>query len=89
MALSCEIMDIAQASAGCEEQYAGLGNTVYVALPEDLSAAPAYEESGKAAFSSTSFAFSPSKGAYKIRCKKQTGRLHLHRMKEQEATMFS
>lgn len=72
MALSCEIMDIAQASAGCEEQYAGLGNTVYVALPEDLSAAPAYEESGKAAFSSTSFTFSPSKGAYKIRCKKQT-----------------
>lgn len=72
MALSCEIMDIAQASAGCEEQFSGLGNTVYVALPEDLTAKPEYEESGKAAYSTSAFTFDAEKGAYKIRCKKQT-----------------
>lgn len=72
MALSCDLMDIAQAAAGCSEQYAGLGNTVYVALPEDLTAKPAYEEDGQAAFASTAFAFKEGKGAYKIRCKKQT-----------------
>lgn len=70
--LSCDLMDIAQAAAGCSEQYAGLGNTVYVALPEDLTAKPAYEEDGQAAFASTAFTFNEGKGAYKIRCKKQT-----------------
>lgn len=70
--LSCNLMDIAQASAGCSEQYAGLGNTVYVVLPEDLSAKPEYDETGKAAFSTSAFTFSEGKGAYKIRCKKQT-----------------
>jgi hypothetical protein len=72
MELSCEIMDIAQAAAGCEEQFSGLGNTVYVALPEDLTAPPEYEESGKAAYSTSAFTFDAEKGAYKIRCKKQT-----------------
>lgn len=75
MALSCDLKDIAQAAAGCDEQYAGLGNTVYVALPEDLTAAPAYEEDGTAAFASTAFTFAEGKGAYKIRCKKQTVQL--------------
>lgn len=70
--LSCDLKDIAQTAAGCEEQFAGLGNTVCVALPEDLKAKPAYDETGKAAYSSSAFTFSEGKGAYKIRCKKQT-----------------
>ena len=56
MALSCDLKDIAQAAAGCEEQLSGLGNMVYVAYPEDLQAAPTYEENS-AAFASTSFKF--------------------------------
>lgn len=72
MAVSCDLKDIAQAAAGCSEQYAGLGNTVYVALPEDLEAKPEYEETGEAAFATTAFTFAATKGAYKIRCKKQT-----------------
>ena len=30
--LSCDLMDIGQAAAGCEEQFAGIGNQIYVAL---------------------------------------------------------
>ena len=74
MALSCDLKDIAQAAAGCEEQLSGLGNMVYVAYPEDLQAAPTYEENS-AAFASTSFKFSSGKGAWKIRCKKQSVQL--------------
>ncbi len=72
MDLSCELMDIAQAVAGCEEEFSGLGNTVYAVLPEDLTAKPEYDETGAAAFSTSSFTFKEGKGAYKIRCKKQT-----------------
>ena len=72
--LSCDLKDIAQASAGCEEQLSGLGNTVYVAYPEDLAAAPTYEENA-ASFASTAFKFSEGKGAWKIRCKKQSVQL--------------
>ena len=74
MALSCDLKDIAQAAAGCEEQLSGLGNMVYVAYPEDLQAAPTYEENS-AAFASTSFKFTEGKGAWKIRCKKQSVQL--------------
>lgn len=70
--VSCELMDVAQAAQGCSEQYAGLGNMVYVALPDDLEAKPTYAENGKAAYASSAFTFKASKGAYKIRCKKQT-----------------
>ena len=74
MALSCDLKDIAQAAAGCEEQLSGLGNMVYVAYPEDLQATPTYEENS-AAFASTSFKFAEGKGAWKIRCKKQSVQL--------------
>jgi hypothetical protein len=54
--LSCDLMDIGQAAAGCDEQFAGIGNQIYVAYPEDLTAKPVYEAS-KAAFTEASFAF--------------------------------
>ena len=69
--LSCDLKDIAQASAGCEEQLSGLGNTVYVAYPEDLAGTPGYA-ADKAEFDTSAFTFKPSKGAWKIRCKKQS-----------------
>ena len=74
MALSCDLKDIAQAAAGCEEQLSGLGNMVYVAYPEDLTATPEYSEDA-ATFDSSAFTFKPSKGAWKIRCKKQSVQL--------------
>ena len=72
--LSCDLMDIGQAAAGCDEQFAGIGNQIYVAYPEDLTAKPVYEAS-KAAFTEASFAFSPGKGAWKFRIKKQSGQI--------------
>ena len=72
--LSCDLQDIGQAAAGCEEQFAGIGNQIYVAYPEDLEAAPEYEE-GKAEFTSASFTFKSQKGAWKFRIKKQTGQI--------------
>jgi hypothetical protein len=72
--MACELMDIGQAAAGCEEQFAGIGNQIYVAYPEDLTAKPQYEAS-KAAFTEASFAFSPGKGAWKFRIKKQSGQI--------------
>ena len=74
MALSCDLKDIAQAAAGCEEQLSGLGNMVYVAYPEDLTATPEYSEDA-ATFDSSAFTFKASKGAWKIRCKKQSVQL--------------
>ena len=74
MALSCDLKDIAQAASGCEEQFAGLGTQIYVAYPEDLTAAPEYEENG-AKFTEASFTFKSGKGAWKFRIKKQTGQI--------------
>ena len=74
MALSCDLKDIAQAAAGCEEQLSGLGNMVYVAYPEDLTATPEYSDDA-ATFDSSAFTFKASKGAWKIRCKKQSVQL--------------
>ena len=72
--LSCDLMDIGQAAAGCEEQFAGIGNQIYVAYPEDLKAPPTYDER-KAAFASGAFTFKASKGAWKFRIKKQSGQI--------------
>lgn len=74
MANACDLMDIALASAGCQEQLAGLGNTVYVAYPEYLDGTPEYMED-KAAFTESSFTFKTGKGAWAFRIKKQTGQI--------------
>ena len=67
-------MDIGQAAAGCEEQFAGIGNQIYVAYPEDLTAPPTYD-STKEAFSTGAFTFKEGKGAWKFRIKKQSGQI--------------
>ena len=74
MALSCDLKDIGQAAQGCEEQFAGIGNQIFVAYPEDLTAPPTYNENS-ASFQTGSFAFNEGKGAWKIRIKKQTGQI--------------
>ena len=72
--LSCDLMDIGQAAAGCEEQFAGIGNQIYVAYPEDLEATTTYDET-KAAFATGAFTFKSGKGAWKFRIKKQSGQI--------------
>ena len=47
--MTCDLMDIGQAAAGCDEQFAGIGNQIYVAYPEDLQSPPTYDQK-KAAF---------------------------------------
>lgn len=74
LASACDLQDIAQAAAGCDEQFSGLGNHIYVAYPEDLSAAPTYDPA-KAAFTEASFTFKSGKGAWDFRIKKQTGKI--------------
>jgi hypothetical protein len=67
-------MDIAAAAAGCEEQFAGLGQNVFVAYPEYLKSTPEYDE-GKAAYTAASFAFKTGYGAWKFRIKKQSAQI--------------
>lgn len=71
---SCDLMDIAQAAAGCEEQFSGLGQNVYVAYPEYLTAKPEYDEEN-ASFAEDAFTFTDGKGAWGFRIKKQTGQI--------------
>lgn len=73
-ALACDLMDIAQAAQGCEEQFAGIGQQIHVAYPEDLEAVPEFE-ANKAQFTSASFTFKSGKGAWKFRIKKQSGHI--------------
>ena len=86
--LSCDLMDIGQAAAGCDEQFAGIGNQIYVAYPEDLKAPPTYDER-KAAFASGAFTFKASKGAWKFRIKKQSGQILQLVTKGQKDTTYS
>lgn len=74
LASSCDLKDIALAAAGCDEQFSGLGNHIYVAYPEDLTAKPAYDPA-KAAFATSAFTFKSGKGAWKIRIKKQSAKI--------------
>lgn len=41
---ACDLKDIGLADAGCGEAFSGLGNKVYVFFPEDLKAAPTFDE---------------------------------------------
>lgn len=74
LASSCDLQDIALAAAGCEEQFSGLGNHVFFALPEDLTALPEYDEA-TGTFAESAFTFKSGKGAYKCRIKKQTAKI--------------
>lgn len=71
---ACELKDIGLADAGCGEYFSGLGNRIYVFFPEDLEAAPTYEENG-AAFATAAFKFKTQKGANEIKIKKQSAHL--------------
>ena len=72
--MACDLMDIGQAAAGCDEQFAGIGNQIYVAYPEDLASPPTYDQN-RAAFVTGAFTFKPTKGAWKFRIKKQSGQI--------------
>lgn len=74
-ALPCDIMDLGgDAAHSCEEDFAGYGQNVYVAYPEDLTAIPDFE-SGKATFGSEAFAFKPSRGAWRFRIKRRSAHI--------------
>lgn len=72
--VACDLKDIGLADAGCGEAFSGLGNKVYVFFPEDLQAAPTFDEKG-AAFAEAAFTFAEGKGANVIKIKKQSGHL--------------
>ena len=72
--LACDLKDIGLADSGCEEEYAGFGQYIYLAWPEDLKAAPEYDP-GKAAYTTASFVFKEGKRAYKIRIKKNSAKV--------------
>lgn len=72
--VACDLMDIAQAAAGCTEQFSGLGPNVYVAYPEDLLSRPEYDREN-ASFSVDSFVFREGRGAWRFRIKKHSGQI--------------
>lgn len=73
-ALACELMNIGTSATNCTESFAGLPPYFLVALADDLTAAPEYDNT-KAEFTESSFAFATGKGFYKIKVKPKSGKI--------------
>lgn len=73
-ALACELMNIGSSAQNCTENFAGLPSYILVALADDLTADPEYDNA-KAEFTEASFAFGTGKGFYRIKIKQNSGKV--------------
>lgn len=71
---SCTLKNVGNSAAKCTENYSGVGTSVYVFFPEDLTAEPAYSEE-LAGFDKSSFTFKEGAGAWEIKIKKKSGKV--------------
>jgi hypothetical protein len=67
---------IKRSASTCEENYSGIGTSVYVAFVEDLEAQYDYSASGEmAGFDESAFKFKQGKGFYQLDIKKKSGKV--------------
>lgn len=71
---ACTLKHVGASASKCTENYSGVGTSVYVFFPDDLTAEPAYSEEF-AGFDKSSFAFKEGTGAWEIKIKKKSGKV--------------
>lgn len=74
MALSCSNLIHVKDKATCTENFSGVGTRLFLFLPEDLEAAPQYDEQA-AEYTTDSFTFKTGKGAWEIHLKPKSGKV--------------
>ena len=72
--MACTLNHIKRSSQTCEENYSGIGTSVYVAFVEDLAADYDYS-TDLAGFDPASFEFEEGKGFYQLDIKKKSGKV--------------
>lgn len=73
--MACNLKHIKRSSQTCEENYSGIGTSVYVAFVEDLEAQCEYSETEAGFPSETSFKFKDGKGFCQLDIKKKSGKV--------------
>lgn len=74
--MACTLKPIKRSASTCEENYSGIGTSVYVAFVEDLEAQYDYSASGEmAGFDESAFKFKQGKGFYQLDIKKKSGKV--------------
>lgn len=72
--MACDLKHVGLSTSACTENFSGVGKELYIFRSADLAAAPTYSET-EAAFEEASFAFAEGKGAYRVKLKKQSGKV--------------
>lgn len=71
--MACDLMNVG-ADNTCVENYAGVGNTIYLYKHSDLTTPPEYDDES-AGFTAASFAFGQGKGFYQVKIEAGTGQV--------------
>ena len=72
--MACEFMDVVSGTS-CEENFSGVGMTLYIFKKTDLEAEPKYADDKAGFTDATDFKFKNGAGAYKITLKRQSGKV--------------
>ena len=72
--MACTLKHLKRSAQTCEENYSGIGTSVYVAFVDDLDGQCDYAED-KAGFDDTAFKFKAGKGFYQLDIKKKSGKV--------------
>lgn len=72
--MACNLKHIKRSAQTCDENYSGIGTSVYVAFVEDLEAPVDYSDK-VAGFDETAFKFKENKGFCQLDIKKKSGKV--------------
>ena len=73
--MACAMQHLKRSAQSCEENYSGIGTSVYVAFVEDLAAPVEYSEKIAGFDGEGDFTFKPGKGFYQLDIKKKSGKV--------------
>ena len=73
--MACAMQHLKRSAQSCEENYSGIGTSVYVAFVEDLAAPVEYAEDMAGFNGENDFKFKPGKGFYQLDIKKKSGKV--------------
>lgn len=72
--MACNLTNIGSAATSCKENFSGVGSRLFLFDPDELTAAPTYDEE-KAEYTESSFTFKEGKGAYEVLLKPKSGKV--------------
>ena len=73
--MACTMMHLKRSAQSCEENYSGIGTSVYVAFVEDLETPVKYSEKFAGFDGENDFKFKAGKGFYQLDIKKKSGKV--------------